>query len=96
MSRFIYCYDECHYAECQYAECHYAECHYAKCHYAECYYAESNNLNGILPSVVEPSIEFDLAVNSFKNRPPGVNVTKLYFHSAECHVAQCKIEHGCK
>jgi hypothetical protein len=34
MSRFIYCYAECHYAECHYAECHYAECCYAECHSA--------------------------------------------------------------
>jgi hypothetical protein len=26
MSRFIYCYAECHYAECHYAECRSAEC----------------------------------------------------------------------
>ncbi len=26
MSRFIYCYAECHYAECRCAECGYAEC----------------------------------------------------------------------
>jgi hypothetical protein len=31
VSRFIYCYAECHYAECWYAECHYAECRYAEC-----------------------------------------------------------------
>ncbi len=31
MSRFIYCYAECHSAECRYAECHYAECRYAEC-----------------------------------------------------------------
>ncbi len=35
MSRFIYCYPECHYAECRYAECRYAECRYAECHYAQ-------------------------------------------------------------
>jgi hypothetical protein len=45
MSRFIYCYAECHSAEChyaegRYAECHYAECHYAEGRYAECHYAE--------------------------------------------------------
>ncbi len=31
MSRFIYCYAECHYAECRYAECRKAECRYAEC-----------------------------------------------------------------
>jgi hypothetical protein len=36
VSRFIYCYAECHYNECRYAECHYAESRYAECHYAEC------------------------------------------------------------
>ncbi len=40
MSRFIYCYTECHYAECSYGECHYAECSYGECHYAECHCAE--------------------------------------------------------
>ncbi len=35
MSRFIYCYAECHYAECHYAECRYAECRYAGCRGAE-------------------------------------------------------------
>ncbi len=50
MSRFIYCYTECHYArrsykqcryaECCYAECHYDECHYDECHYDDCHYAE--------------------------------------------------------
>jgi hypothetical protein len=36
VSRFIYCYAECHYAECRYAGCRYAECRYARCRYAEC------------------------------------------------------------
>ncbi len=31
MSKFIYCYAECHYAECR------AECRYVECCYAECY-----------------------------------------------------------
>ncbi len=30
MSRFMSCYDECHYAECHYAECRYAVCRYVK------------------------------------------------------------------
>ncbi len=52
MSRFFYCYAECHYAECRNAECRNAECrnaecryaywHYAICRYAECDYAESH------------------------------------------------------
>ncbi len=53
MSRFIYCYAECHYAECHYAECHYAECHYAECHYAECHYAECHYDECVMLSVVE-------------------------------------------
>jgi hypothetical protein len=36
MSRFIYCYAECHYAERRYAECRYAECRYPECRFAEC------------------------------------------------------------
>ncbi len=31
MSRFIYCYAECHFAERHYAESCYAECRYAEC-----------------------------------------------------------------
>jgi len=52
VSRYIYCYAECHfadyhYAECHYGECHYAEYHYAECHYAECHYAECRGANYI-------------------------------------------------
>jgi hypothetical protein len=31
VSRFIYCYAECHYAECRYAECRNDECRGAPC-----------------------------------------------------------------
>jgi len=33
VSRFICCYDECHYAECRYSLCHYAKCRGTKCHF---------------------------------------------------------------
>ncbi len=38
MSRFIYCYAECHYDECRYAKCHNAECRCPGCLYADCRY----------------------------------------------------------
>ncbi len=37
MSRFTYCYDDCHFAVRYFSECHYAESHYAECRYAECH-----------------------------------------------------------
>jgi hypothetical protein len=50
MSRFSYCYAECHYAERQYAERHYTERHYAERLYTECRYAACRSacLNDVL------------------------------------------------
>jgi hypothetical protein len=56
-------YVEFRYAECVYVECHFAECLYADCHYSECRfvwrpYDECSLLNGVILSVVVPSLRF--------------------------------------
>ncbi len=87
MSRFIYCYVECHYAEWLNAESNYSECFNAERHFSECLNVEHNYAESLNDEHHSPECHV-LFIVMLKVTMLSVLILNVISHYAECHYTE--------